>query len=83
MDDAVLRNWKLEGSINDLDWVVISEHINDKNLKTKKSASFTWKLNCDDFFNQFRISLIGPDSNDTNILSLGGIEFYGILCFNP
>jgi hypothetical protein len=77
-DKDLLRNWILEGSNDNINWHLISIHSNDKNL-TKKSSSHTWKIdNSIYFYSHFKIRLTGLNSDENNILSLGGLELYGV-----
>lgn len=74
-----LRNWRLEASNDMLNWVILSEHVNDPALEGKGSTA-TWKLQnlapggpwrC------FRVLMTGQNSNKHDFLALSGLEFYG------
>eukprot|EP01080_Neovahlkampfia_damariscottae_P006797 gene6797-10963_t len=79
--DFILRNWKLEGSKNGIDWKLIKEHKNDQNLKPLGHSNAFWKLEQeeDDFYGFLKITQIDKNSYGTNHLFLGSIEFYGFL----
>ncbi len=72
-----LRNWILEGSIDGIKWTTIKKHINDGELNGK-GKSFTWTINnCEYYFKQFRIRMIGVNDNHHNYLCCSGFEIYG------
>jgi hypothetical protein len=77
-DKIVLRNWNLEG-FNCLSqkWIIIKQFKNDQSLNSKNLFA-SWKIDCDDFYNEFRIILTGPNSDGFNYLVLGHMEVYGI-----
>lgn len=79
-----LRNWSLQASNDEKNWVDISRHQNDTNLNNAFST-YTWKINMDNPrpFRHFRILQTGHNSSNNNFLSLSGIEFYGQFFPNP
>jgi len=74
-----LRNWVLQGSIDDQSWTDISRHTNDTSLNAEFAIK-TWEIK-DQItpYRYFRILQIGHNSGGNNFLALSGIEFYGEL----
>eukprot|EP01083_Nonionella_stella_P046664 124921_1 len=77
-DTEGLRNWRLEGSVNGRDWILLSEHHQDATLN-KKGACGVWKVDCKKYMSFFRIWQTGLNANKHNYLALSCIEFYGSL----
>ena len=82
-DTEALRHWKLEGSLDGVQWDVLSVHVNDAALQ-RKGQSYTWQLQSalqtpPRFFRFFRIHQTGLNSNNNHYLALSGVEFYGWL----
>lgn len=83
-DTEALRSWRLEGSNDGKNWVVLRAHDNDATLK-KKGARGVWKVNGSDAkkaYSKFRIIMTGPNSNKHFYLALSEFEVYGRL-FQP
>lgn len=59
-----LRSWRLEGSSDGVSWTWIRVHDNDDSLQAS-GQSFSWPLECADFYSMFRILMTGPNSNNT------------------
>jgi len=78
-DTEALRNWKLEGSNDDITWITLREHVNDTAL-CKKGQSFTWELfDIEESYSKFRIYMTGLNSNQHWYMALSGFEIYGML----
>jgi hypothetical protein len=78
--DFILRNWKLEGSLNGIEWKLLKDHSNDQQLKSEGYSSSHWNLNDQlEYFSFFKITQTGKNSYGTNHLFIGKIEMYGKL----
>lgn len=71
-----LRNWVLESSVNTVDWITISTHINDTSL-SEAAITGCWHIDTAVSARAFRVRQTGPNSNNQNFLVSSGIEFYG------
>eukprot|EP00817_Percolomonadidae_sp_ATCC50343_P005461 CAMPEP_0117425438 /NCGR_PEP_ID=MMETSP0758-20121206/5699_1 /TAXON_ID=63605 /ORGANISM="Percolomonas cosmopolitus, Strain AE-1 (ATCC 50343)" /LENGTH=644 /DNA_ID=CAMNT_0005209901 /DNA_START=749 /DNA_END=2679 /DNA_ORIENTATION=+ len=61
----ILRTWDLEGSHDNRNWTTLKSHSNDNSITTK-GGTHTWMIQAGGmFYDYFRISLKGPDSNNT------------------
>ena len=80
--NAVLRNWNLEGSTDNVNWVVLRQHTNDTTMETKAYSEGHWTVSnaasCE-FYRYFRIINTGVTSNQYHYLACSGIELYGTL----
>ena len=78
--DYQLRNWRLMGSNDDVNWACLRTHDNDKTLTSGYGAG-AWKVENDDpqFFRHFRIFQSGPNTQGSYHLMCSGIELYGTL----
>lgn len=76
--DSFLRNWVLEGSNDGQEWVLLSQHLDDRSLD-EAGASKVFELDIDRPYQAFRLRVIGPNSDDRNLLVLAKIEFNGTL----
>ena len=77
-----LRNWILEASGDQQNWIILAEHHNDQHLGSNQSH--TWPLaegaGAGHFFQHFRIRLTSPCANSTSwCICLSSVEFYGTL----
>jgi hypothetical protein len=82
--NSCLRNWVLEGKVDDSDtsaWVVLREHVNDTSINAV-GGTCSWpviNVGENQCFRYIRIRMTGVTSNGTNYLACGGIELYGDL----
>ena len=84
---SVLRNWKLEGSVDGSKWTVLKNHKNDHGLEKLNSYSTyckhctcTWAIDGEfHAFRYFRIFQTGVNSSGRFGIFLSGIELYGVL----
>jgi hypothetical protein len=78
--NAVLRNWRLEGSNDSTAWVVLKTHTNDQALAAAFSTA-AWPVTppTAEGFRHFRIFQFGKTSNNNDHLACAGIELYGTL----
>lgn len=78
-----LRNWVVQASNDNKNWIVLSRHKEDKSLDSNY-ATHTWCItSLTKPFRYFRILQTGRNSSFHNFLSLSGIEFYGELYETP
>ena len=75
-DTEALRYWNLEGSVDEVNWVILKSHIGDASLN-KMGATKTWDVSHQGWFQYFRIITTGPNSNNHDYLCCSGIELYG------
>jgi len=75
-DTEALRFWVFEGSSDGQSWIQIKRHDNDVSL-SKAGQMYTWPVTTTKFFSQFRIRMLGPNSNNHWYLSCSGFEVYG------
>ena len=71
-----LRNWKLEGSVDDITWKIIDEQRTNKTLDIDTSI-FTWTCMPCGPFRYIKITQTGPNQNGDYVLMLSSIEFFG------
>ena len=81
---SVLRNWRLEGSVDECKWTVLKNHKNDHGLEERKSygtyCTCTWAIDGElNAFRYFRIFQTGKHSSGRFGIFLSGIELYGVL----
>ena len=81
---SVLRNWRLEGSVDGCKWIVLKNHKNDHGLGELKSygtyCTCTWAIYGElNAFRYFRIFQTGVNSSGRFGIFLSGIELYGVL----
>eukprot|EP00053_Salpingoeca_punica_P020085 m.207429 g.207429 ORF g.207429 m.207429 type:complete len:2206 (+) comp17789_c0_seq4:215-6832(+) len=77
-----LRNWDLQASKNETEWITIMAHKNDQALSIEPGSTATWPLDPPpnpEGWRYFRIIVTGPTANTSHILSLSGLEFYGTI----
>jgi len=79
-NETALRYWTLFGKKN-REWVIIKTHSNDTSIKSVALSTFTWELECDDYYTGFKILQFGHSSETGNYnhFNLSNIEFYGFL----
>jgi len=75
-DTEALRFWIFEGSRDGQNWQQIKRHDNDGSL-SKAGQMYTWKVSSNSYYSQFRIRMLGPNSNNHWYLSCSGFEVYG------
>eukprot|EP01083_Nonionella_stella_P095038 266732_1 len=73
-----LRKWHFEGSNDGINWNVLMEHHNDKNLNSPY-ATHTWAIDGNGYYQMFRIFMTGINSTRQCYLSCSGFEIYGYL----
>ena len=76
-----LRDWVLEGSLDEWNWTVLSKHSNDKHLNGGY-ATHTWDVTqaCPPSgFRYLRVRQVGRNSSNSQDLYLSGFEVYGKL----
>ena len=78
---SVLRNWRLEGSVDGREWTVLKNHENDRGLRELKPyCTCTWTIDGNsNAFRYFRIVQTGMNSSKKFGIFLSGIELYGVL----
>jgi E3 ubiquitin-protein ligase HECTD1 len=82
--DGYLRNWVLEGKMDDSDtsaWVVLREHVNDASINGA-GATCSWPVTSAGIaqsYRYIRIRMTGVGSNGSHYLRCSGIELYGDL----
>jgi hypothetical protein len=73
-----LRNWKLQGSIDNKTWTTLSKHINDTSLSGSGNGNSWPILGCNTYYQYFRIQATGHQENPGHVmLGIGGFEIYG------
>lgn len=79
-DTEALRTWKLEGSADGRNWILLSAHDQDASLHGKGSTH-TWALprqaGGQRFLRYFRLQQTGSNSNGNYFLACSGFELYG------
>lgn len=71
-----LKNWSLQVSANDNEWVDVDHHISDETLNGKsRVAYFTFRMPSS--FRYIRLMQTGKTWCDSDMLSFTNIEFYG------
>ncbi|MES1908206.1 MAG: hypothetical protein MHM6MM_001184 [Cercozoa sp. M6MM] len=78
-DTEALRNWALEGFNEETStWNVLSVHKNDCTI-THRSQWYIFGANqsTERFYTQLRLRQTGLNSNNHNLLAIGGAEFFG------
>ena len=78
---SIIRNWRLEGSLDGLIWKTLKKHDNDRGLKDPfPYYTATWPVDGElGAFRYFRIFQTGKNSSGRFSIFLSGIELYGIL----
>jgi len=79
-NDHIMRNWRLEGKslVNETrSWTLLSEYKNDSTLSEKSPPHACFKINCSQFYQEFRIYITGPGHQGKNNFSINQLEFYG------
>jgi len=78
---SIIRNWRLEGSLDGRTWKVLKKHENDRGLKEPfPYYTATWSVDGDlGAFRYFRIFQTGKNSSGRFSIFLSGIELYGVL----
>jgi hypothetical protein len=80
-DAEALRNWRLEGSNDGHNWVILRTHTDDPALNGKGSTA-TWPIERPETkgaFSLFRLYQTGVNSNAHHYLACSGWEMYGKL----
>lgn len=75
----VMRNWRVDGSNDDIAWTTLLTVVND-GPETIAGAWFGKAIvGAPDFYRYIRIYMTGPESQGSYFMSIGEAEFYGIL----
>lgn len=75
-----MRNWKLEGSTDNITWESLDEQINCKYTHgDNKIHTFQINENQNKEFRYIRLFSTGPDWSNSYLLILSAIDFYGTL----
>jgi hypothetical protein len=72
-----LRNWKFQGSNNDIDWIDLDIQTNNTILATP-SQWLSLPVVTNDDYSIFRVITTGLDSSNAYYFCLGEIELYGV-----
>ena len=75
-----VRNWTLQGSLDEKNWVDISVHLKDETISQSFGVG-TWEVNRggERAFRYFRILETGVNSSGNFVLALSGFELFGTL----
>lgn len=78
---SIIRNWRLEGSLDGRSWKTLKKHDNDRGLKDPYPYyTCTWSVDGElGAFRYFRIFQTGKNSSGRFGIFLSGIELYGVL----
>ena len=78
---SIIRNWRLEGSLDGRIWKTLKKHDNDRGLKGPfPYYTATWPVDGElGAFRYFKIFQTGKNSSGRFSIFLSGIELYGIL----
>eukprot|EP00483_Globobulimina_turgida_P008974 UN08992 len=71
-----LKTWNFEGSNDENNWKVLKKHENDRNLN-KAFATHTWTIDTDEYFQMFRIYMVGKNTSGEWGICCSGFEIYG------
>eukprot|EP01084_Bolivina_argentea_P058284 106427_1 len=81
---SFLTNWDFEGSTDGKHWTLLDRHQQDRSLERsehdEKNEIFptaTWGIECDEFYNMFRIRMTGKNAGNDYKLCISGLEIYG------
>jgi len=75
-----LRNWRLEGSNDGINWDILKNHFNDGGLVGTALCTASWKIdNIKNFYKFIRIFQYGLNQPGNNHLMCNGFEIYGSL----
>lgn len=81
-NNAHLKNWVIEGSKDNVNWVILDERKNEESLNDR-TASNTFKIQHnfenDEFYQYIKIRQTGLNTSNGNQLYFGSIEFFGSL----
>jgi hypothetical protein len=77
-DDAHLRNWKFEGSIDGKSWTVLDSHTNDATLHGA-GAIAAFEISQSIEVRMVRLWQTGKNSNSNDCLFLSGLELFGCI----
>ena len=77
---SIIRNWRLEGSLDDRSWKLLKKHENDRGLKEPfPYYTATWWVDGDlGTFQYFRIFQTEKNSSGRFSIFLSGIELYRV-----
>jgi hypothetical protein len=78
-----LRNWELQGSVDNKKWDVLTSHENDAQLESGRDP-ISWPIqNCSTFYKHFRVATIEKkyqqNTSYYNFFGLGGFEIFGMV----
>ena len=82
LNNHILRNWVLEGSVDMETFQILKEHNDDRKL-FGRAGTATWKLDVKERYRYFRIRQCGRNSSNDSHLVLGGFEIYGEMYLYP
>ena len=72
------RNWELQGSTDNANWVTLRAHVNDSSLNAL-GARASWPVpNSKSSYRFLRLVLTGVDSSNAHYLLVSGFEVYGV-----
>jgi hypothetical protein len=79
-DTECLRNWKLEASKDNVNWVLLKEHKDDQTINGKSSTG-SWDIidPKKEFYRYFKVEQTGQNSANSTYMNLAGMEFYGFV----
>eukprot|EP00927_Polykrikos_kofoidii_P039994 TRINITY_DN3426_c0_g2_i1.p1 TRINITY_DN3426_c0_g2~~TRINITY_DN3426_c0_g2_i1.p1 ORF type:complete len:886 (+),score=111.73 TRINITY_DN3426_c0_g2_i1:97-2754(+) len=74
-----LRNWELQGSVDEVKWTTLERHVNDTSLTASAPGhTAVWKLKPGlPASRYFRIFQFGKNAANSSYCALGGMELYG------
>ena len=77
----VIRNWRLQGSLDGRNWETLRDHVDDRRLGNGPAyRSATWEVDGKmSAFRYFKIMQTGKNSEGKFSLFLAGMELYGVL----
>eukprot|EP01132_Coremiostelium_polycephalum_P001271 gene1271-1601_t len=75
---AAPKNWQLLGSLDQQEWTVLREHVNDLSIKDGYSIA-GWEVKSVHSYRYFRIQMTGPNQRDGTELCACCFEIYGRL----
>lgn len=73
-----LKNWNVEGSNDNENWIILDSHENNSDLNSNNAIK-TFFVQNREFFRYIRLKQIGINHRKTNHLCMSAIELFGIL----
>lgn len=74
-----LKEWVIEGSNDDNDWVTLDSRNNDTSLNNYLACNTFQIKSQNQFFQYIRLKQTGPNNYNRNLLAITSIEFFGKL----